>query len=220
MKENRDRNTEQSDSTDGKEGTTVVAIKTQEGVVVAADKQTTGRRKLKSSKIYEVHPNAVISNAGLVTSIQALVSEVETKVTEYKIRRGRDMSMNALLSEVGDMVRPGNGGLGYPEYYTSTIVGGYDEQKGPVIAEVDRIGTVIEKHSNYYTVGSGGSFALGHLSTRYDEDMSLEEARDVAIDSLSVAAKEGPYTGIGIDLAKITEDSVEVERDLEFRDIS
>ena len=96
------------------------------------------------------------------------------------------------------------------------LVAGYDQNEGPLLAQVDYIGTVSQK-SNYYTVGSGGGLAMGHVTTQYHEDIELDEAREVAIDALSAAENEGPYTGIGIDIATIDESGVEVERDLEFR---
>lgn len=192
-----------------KVGTTVVGIKTDKGVVVGADKQTTGRRALKSQKVYPIHPNAVLSNAGLVMSIQDLISNLESRVKEYRIRRGRDMTPDALLSETQEKVRRGR-------YFTNMVVAGYDQNEGSLLATVDYIGTVSQK-SDYYAIGSGGSMALGYVSSEYHEDMNLDEARDVIIDALTIAADEGPYTGIGIDIASIDESGVELEEDLEFR---
>lgn len=204
-----------SEESEQKVGTTVVGIKTNEGVVVGADKQTTGKRVLESQKIYPIHPNAVLSNAGLVMSIQDLISDLESRIKEYRIRRGRDMTVNALLSETKEKVRVPSA-YSMPRYFTSMIVAGYDQKEGPLLAEVDYIGTVSQK-SDYYAIGSGGQLAMGYVTSQYHQDMSLNEARDVVVDALTVAAEEGPYTGIGIDIALIDESGVELEKGLEFR---
>lgn len=204
-------------SEEQKEGTTVVAIKTEDGVVVGADKQTTGKRQLKSEKIYPIHPNGVISNAGLVMSIQDLVSQLEARVKEYRIRRGKDMTVEAFLSETTEKVRV-NSPFSYPQYFTNMLVAGYDGNEDPLLAQVDYIGTVSRK-TDYYTIGSGGSFALGYVSSEYHEGLSLEEAKSIIVQSLSIAAKEGPYTGIGIDVAVIDDSGVELDKDIDIREV-
>ena len=198
------------------ESTTVVGIKTENGVVICADRQVSGRRITETDKLKQIHPRAVIGTAGSVTDIQTLVKDLRTNVKEYKMRRGHEIRVEPLFDSVRETINPG-AGLTIPSYLSNIVMVGYGEE--PVIAEISYFGTKTHEEE-FVVVGSGGLVARGVLSSGYEKSMSLEEAKELGVESLRVAAKEGVYTGLGVDVATVTEEGIEMEEEIniEYRE--
>jgi len=197
---------------DDMESTTVVGVKTDDGVVICADRQVSGRRVTETDKLKRIQPRAVIGTAGSVTDIQTLVKNLRTNVKEYKLKRGHDMRVEVLFDSVREVINPGPG-FGLPDYLSNIVMVGYDEE--PIIAEMSYFGTKTHE-DDFVVVGSGGPVARGVLSSEYNDGMSLKEARELGIKSLRVAAKEGVYTGVGVDVATITEEGVEIDKQIDI----
>lgn len=200
---------------DDMESTTVVGVKSDQGVVICADRQVSGMRITEADKLKQIHPKAVIGTSGSVTDIQTFVKNLRTKIKKYKLKRGHDIRVEPLFDSVREVINPG-AGLTSPSYLCDIVMVGYEDE--PLIAEMSFYGTKTHEQ-DFVVVGSGGSVARGVLSSQYEDDLSLQEAKELAIKSLRVAAKEGVYTGLGVDVATITEDGVEMENgiDIEYR---
>jgi proteasome beta subunit len=190
------------------ESTTVVGLKSEDGVVICADRQVSGKRRTTTDKIKEIHPNAVVGTAGKVTDIQTLIKDVKSGVKEYRVRRGRDMTLRALFEYVREVVNPG-AGLTVPNYLSNIVIGGYHREE-PMLAEISFFGT--KSMDNYVSVGSGEAVARGVIADEYEEEIGLNQARDLAVRSVEVAANEGVFTGEGIDICVISEDGIEINR--------
>ena len=91
---------------------------------------------------------------------------------------------------------------GYP-FIADILVGGYDNQ-GPQLFNIDMFGSVEEK--NYVTTGSGSPVAYGLLEDEYREDLSLDEAKIVALRAVKAAITRNIGTGDGINIAVIDKD--------------
>jgi len=64
---------------------------------------------------------------------------------------------------------------------------------------------------DYTITGSGLTVAYGTLEDRYEEGMSLEETRDVAVAGVRAAAERDTGSGNGVYVAEITEDGVDID---------
>ena len=78
------------------------------------------------------------------------------------------------------------------------LLGGYDAN-GPSLFNVDMFGSVEEK--SYVTTGSGSPVAYGLLEEEYREDLSVEEAKQVALRAVKAAITRNIGTGDGINVA-------------------
>lgn len=194
------------------EATTIIGAKSENAVIIGADKQSTGIRQMKVEKLAQIHPNSVIGSAGLVADIDDFVSDVHTRVKEYRIKRGRDMSYDSLMTTIGDTINSSTGPYrAIPDYLTSIILAGYDD--APRLGRVSRIGTK-KTEEPFLAVGSGEAVARGSLGSSYEEGLETEEVEKIVMDALKEAADQGPYTGIGIDLAVIDSEGVQMKEDL------
>ena len=192
--------------------TTVVAIKNDDSVVIGADRQVSGRRLLEDDKLFQLHPKGVLGTSGFVTDIQTLVSDVKKHQTEYRIRRGREMSASTLLTYLREKLNPGSG-YSLPEYLAVVLYVGFDSE--PIIGKIGPAGTKTTDE-DYLVAGSGGSVARGVVASDYEDNMTTEEIRGLAVDGLRVAADEGVATGVGIDIAIVSEDGVEMEKEIQI----
>ena len=69
---------------------------------------------------------------------------------------------------------------------------------------IDMFGSVEKK--NYVTTGSGSPVAYGLLEDEYREDLSLDEAKIVALRAVKAAITRNIGTGDGINIALIDKD--------------
>ena len=83
------------------------------------------------------------------------------------------------------------------------LLGGYDAN-GPSLFNVDMFGSVEEK--SYVTTGSGSPVAYGLLEEEYREDLSVEEAKQVALRAVKAAITRNIGTGDGINVAIMDKD--------------
>jgi proteasome beta subunit len=205
-----ERRVDQAGDKEMKTGTTTVGIKTADGVVLATDMRASAGNMVSSKdvqKVEEIHPQAALTIAGGVSAAQSLISSLRAEVRLYEARRGEDMSMQALSTLTGNFLRSG------AFFIVAPLLGGVDDD-GPHVYSFDPLGGMTEE--NYAVSGSGSQFALGVLEQEYSEEMSVEDARDVAARAIKSALERDMASGNGINLALVTEEGVEIER---YKDI-
>lgn len=99
-------------------------------------------------------------------------------------------------------------------YLVQIVIGGYVTE--PELANLDPLGGLI--FDNYTATGSGSPFAIAVLEDGYKEDMSIEEAKELAVKAIRTAGKRDVYTGSKkVQVVVITKDSME-EEFVEFKD--
>jgi proteasome beta subunit len=188
-----------------KTGTTVVGLTTEDGVVVAADRRASAGNVVAHKdvqKIERVHPRAVFTLAGHVSGAQALVQSVRSEVSLYETRRGEPMSIPALVTLTSNMMQGGRFSIVTP------IIAGVDGD-GHHLYSVGPGGSALP--DDYAAVGSGMQMALGMLEDGYRDDLSNDEAVDVAVRAVRSASERDTASGNGVTVARITPDGVDIE---------
>jgi len=187
-------------------GTTTIGIKTTDGVVIATDMRASLGGRFVSNKtvqkVEQIHPNAALTLVGSVGGAQSFIRSLRAEVNLYEARRDEHMSMQALSTLAGNFARGG------PFFAINPILGGIDEE-GSHVYSIDPAGGVME--DDYTITGSGLTVAYGTLEDRYEEDMSVEEARDVAVTGVRAAAERDTGSGNGVYVAEVTEAGVDIE---------
>ena len=188
-----------------KTGTTTIGISTAEGVVVATDMRASLGGRFVSNKdvqkVEQIHPSAALTLVGSVGGAQSFIRSLRAEVNLYEARRGEDISIGALATLAGNFARGG------PFFAINPILGGVDEE-GTHVYSIDPAGGVME--DDYTVTGSGLTVAYGTLEDRYEPDMSVEEAVDVAAAGVSAAAERDTGSGNGIFIATVTEEGVDI----------
>ncbi|WP_262175495.1 archaeal proteasome endopeptidase complex subunit beta [Haloarcula laminariae] len=190
-----------------KTGTTTVGISTEDGVVIATDRRASLGGRFVSNKnvqkVEQIHPTAAMTLVGSVGGAQSFIRSLRSEANLYEVRRDEPLSIHALATLAGNFARGG------PFFAINPIIGGVDED-GSHVYSVDPAGGVLQ--DDYTVTGSGTMVATGTIEGNYDPEMSVEEARALAIRAVEAAAERDTGSGNGIVLAEITADGVDIDR--------
>ncbi|KAJ1824891.1 Proteasome subunit beta type-5 [Coemansia sp. RSA 2599] len=172
-------------------GTTTLAFKFKEGVMVATDSRATMGNVISSQsvkKVIEINPYLLGTMAGGAADCSFWERVLGMECRLYELRNKKRISVAAASKLLCNLVYRYKGmGLSM-----GTMVAGWDE-KGPGLYYVDNDG---ERLCNeLFAVGSGSTFAYGVLDSHYRFDMGVEEARDLARRAIYHATHRDAFSG-------------------------
>jgi len=177
-------------------GATAVGLVYDKGVVLAAEKRVTyGFTLLSKSgkKVFKITDRLGLAAAGIIADMQAISRSLAAEVTLYELENNRPIRVKSaakLLSQIMFSRR-------LLPYFTEIIIGGYDPS-GPHLFILDPWGSLIE--DKYAALGTGTKIAIGILEENYRENLSKENAKELAIRAIKTAIERDAVSGDGIDL--------------------
>ncbi len=184
-------------------GTTVLALRYPDGVMMAGDRQATegfqvAHRRIE--KIYKADDLSAIGIAGAAGPSIEMARLFQTELEHYEKVEGEGLSLEGKANRLAQMIR-----MNLPAAMQGLVVipifAGFDEKAGGGrIFKYDITGGRYEE-TDYYAQGSGGKDARDTLKKRYRKDMPREEALRVALEAMIDAAEEDIGTG-GPDLVR------------------
>jgi proteasome beta subunit len=184
-------------------GTTIVAVRTADGAVMAGDRRATMGNLIAQNdieKVFAADEFSVIGIAGTAGIAVELVRLFQVELEHYEKIEGLSLSLDGKANRLSSMLRS-NLGMAMQGLVVVPLLAGYDEA-----AEVGRIfsydvtGGRYEEH-DFYAVGSGSSFARGSLKKLFGRDMATDDAVRVSLEALYDAADDDSATG-GPDMAR------------------
>ena len=194
-------------------GATAVGIKARDGVVLAADKRMSYGSFVLSrnaKKVFPITNRAGAAVAGLYGDISGLMKLVDAEVRRYEASYRTVMPLRAIAKFLSVILYSSK----YFPYMIEAIVGGIDGDGKPRVYVLDPVGAITEE--DYIAVGSGATMALGVIEVDYKEEMSVKEARDLAIKAVRAAISRDAGSGDGVDLLVVSDKGVR-EESLRFR---
>jgi len=189
-------------------GTTIVAIKFKDGVLIASDKQTTAGMIVyhkKTQKLHQITDNILMGAAGLVGDIQVLVKILQTNLKLKYLRSKNEPTAEEAASFLATLM---NYYKWFP-FFSEVIIVGKDNDDYHIYS-IDEAGG-LEKFDNFTSTGSGMVFALGVLEAEYKENMSEEEAKELAKKAILSAIKRDLGSGYGIEIWTLTKEGLKKE---------
>ena len=179
------------------EGTTTVGITCKDGVVFASERRASMGNLVAhkvAEKIFKIDDNIGATIAGSVAGAQNLMKLMRAEVSLYKLRNGEEMSINAAATVTSNI-------LGANPAYVQILIGGFDSE-GASIYSLDAAGGAVK--DTFISTGSGSTFAYGVLEDRFHEDITTDEAVELALRSIKSATERDVYSGNGFLVATIT----------------
>ncbi|MFP3167178.1 MAG: hypothetical protein RXQ68_02020 [Candidatus Nanopusillus sp.] len=189
-------------------GTTIVAIKFKDGVLIASDRQTTAGMMVyhkKTQKLHQITDNILMGAAGLVGDIQALVKILQANLKLKYLRSKNEPTAEEAANFLSTLM---NYYKWFP-FFSEVIIVGKDNDDYNIYS-IDEAGG-LEKFDNFTSTGSGMVFALGVLETEYKENMSEEEAKELAKKAILAAIKRDLGSGYGIEIWTLTKEGFKKE---------
>lgn len=179
-------------------GTTTVGLVGPSFVVLAADKRATSGYFIASRdvrKILEIDRHAAVTIAGTVGDAQQLVDRLRAEARYYSIVLGEPMPIKSIATLASLIL------FAYrPILSVEMLVGGIDRE-GPSLCLVDLLGSVTQE--KFAATGSGSPFAVSVLESGYRDDLTVDEAIELAAKAVKAALSRDPGSGEGVDIAII-----------------
>ncbi len=183
-------------------GTTTVGIQAKDGVVLCADMRASAGYFVANNntmKIQQLDLHAGLTLAGGVADAQNITDILRYHASLHRIQKQEPIPIHS-LTRLTSLIFHQN--RGYP-FIADILVGGYDND-GPALFNIDMFGSVEKK--SYVTTGSGSPVAYGLLEEEYREDLTVDEAKKIALRAVKAAIVRNIGTGDGINVAIIDKD--------------
>jgi proteasome beta subunit len=178
-------------------GTTVVALRDAEGVVMAGDRRATAGNIIAHHAMQKVFPAdrySAIAIAGTAGVAVEMVRLFQVQLEHYEKVEGSTLSLEGKANQLAQMVRQ-NLPMAMQGLAVVPLFAGYDTARGTGrIFNYDVTGGHYED-TDFQATGSGGRDARSTVKLGWREGLPRDEALDLAIQSLYEAADEDSATG-------------------------
>jgi proteasome beta subunit len=197
-----------------KTGTTTVALKVMDGVVMATDNRATMGLFIASKtakKLHRIQDYMYLTIAGGVADAQYLIDVLRAETEIYNLRNENKMGVRAAGKLLQNICYQNKG-----YFEVGLMLAGATTREGAVLFDVDGYGSLLEE--DYASVGSGSLFAIGVLETEWKEGLELEEGMNLAVKAVRSAILRDIASGNGIDVVGIKAGSPPIERSYKVTD--
>jgi proteasome beta subunit len=178
--------------------TTIVGIKTKEGVVLGSDKRASKGFFIGSKitqKISKIDDSLAIAIAGQLSDAEYLIKVAKAERKLMELRRGFMLTVKESARLIANLAYSGL--KNYQPYFVELLIAGVDKEGGHVYV-ADMSGAITNE--DFASSGSGSPIAYGVLESLYHKEITNEEAKEIATRAVSAAMERDPGSGNGIDV--------------------
>ncbi len=188
-------------------GTTIVALTSGDGVVLAGDRRATMGNLIAQrdiEKVFVADAHSAIGIAGTAGLAVEMVRLFQLELEHYEKIEGVELSLDAKANRLASMIR-GNLAAAMQGLAVLPLLAGYDTDRAdPTVAgriySYDVTGGRFEER-DFYAVGSGSMFARAALKKRFVRGADPADAVRAALEALYDAADDDTATA-GPDLTR------------------
>ncbi|MEZ3115027.1 archaeal proteasome endopeptidase complex subunit alpha [Halobaculum sp. MBLA0147] len=198
-----------------KRGTASVGVRTDEGVVLAADKRSRSELMEPSSveKLHKADDHVGIASAGHVADARKLIDFARQQAQVERLRYGEPIGVETLTKRITDNIQQYTQVGGARPFGVALIVAGVEDGE-PRLFETDPSGTPYEWKA--LSVGENRKDIREYLEEGFAEELTLEEGIELAFGALAETNGDEGLTPDGVGLATIpSEDPVYTTHDAE-----
>ena len=173
-----------------KRGSTVLAITSLEGVVLAAEEKLTSRLQDPSFtwKIFQIEDHLGVAISGLSSDARILVEQARVYAQSNKLMYDEPIDVEALAKRLGNIKQVYTQHAGVRPFGVSMIIGGVDKT-GSRIFQTDPSGSCWGYKA--VAIGTGSDTVREILESKYKDTLSLDDAIYLAIECLTKVAEGG-----------------------------
>jgi len=191
-------------------GSTAVGLQTKQGCVLAVEKRLTSPLLDPASveKIAEIDSHIGAAMSGLVADARTLVDHARVEAQNHTFTYDEKIGVESLTQAVCDLALSfGEGRDGDSDkrmsrpFGVALLLAGCDEMDGPQLFFSDPSGTFVRYKAK--AIGAGSEGAQSNLSESYSENMTLEEAEELALSTLKQVMEE-KISVENVELARVT----------------
>jgi proteasome beta subunit len=185
------------------EGTTVLALKYHDGVVIAGDRLATEGHRVASrdvQKVYATDQYSVIAIAGAAGPAIEMARLMRIELEHYEKIEGESLELDGKANKLSQMIRA-NLPAAMQGLVVVPLFAGYDRRrKQGRLWKFDVTGGRYEE-TDFEATGSGGLYARESIKKAHKAGLAREDGLRIAVEALVDAADEDRATG-GIDVLR------------------
>jgi proteasome beta subunit len=182
---------------DIRHGTTIVAIRYNDGVIMAGDRRATAGSSIAHRTMDKVHPadrHSGVAIAGAAGPAIEMVKLFQLQLEHYEKVEGAAISLEGKANQLSQMVRS-NLAMAMQGFVVVPLFAGYDvRRRVGRIYTYDPTGGRYEE-TDFHADGSGGRDARTTIKLGWRRDLDRAEAIELAVRALWQAADEDSATG-------------------------
>jgi len=191
-------------------GSTAVGLQVKDGCVLAVEKRLSSPLLEPDSveKIAEIDSHIGAAMSGLVADARTLVDHARVEARNHTFTYDEPVGVEALTQAVCDLALSfGEGDDGNSEkrmsrpFGVALLLAGYDDTDGPRLFFSDPSGTYVRYQAK--AIGAGSEGAQANLAESYSENLTMEEAENLALSTLKQVMEE-KIDPSNVELARIT----------------
>jgi proteasome beta subunit len=182
---------------DIRHGTTIVAIRYADGVVMAGDRRATAGSSIAHRTMEKVHPadrHSGVAIAGAAGPAMEMVRLFQLQLEHYEKVEGAALSLEGKANQLSQMVRS-NLGMAMQGFVVVPLFAGFDlrRDRGRIYT-YDPTGGRYEE-TDFHADGSGGRDARTTVKLGWRDGLDRAAAIELAVQALWQAADEDSATG-------------------------
>jgi proteasome beta subunit len=178
-------------------GTTIVALRYSDGVIMAGDRRATAGSSIAHRAMDKVHPadrHSGVAIAGAAGVAMEMVKLFQLQLEHYEKVEGQALSLEGKANQLSQMVRS-NLGMAMQGFVVVPLFAGFDlRREVGRIYSYDPTGGRYEE-TDFHADGSGGRDARTTVKLGWNPDLPRDQAVELAVRALWNAADEDSATG-------------------------
>lgn len=183
-------------------GTTILAIKVKDAVVIGADTRTSTGRLVYcnyTNKLTQLSDTIYCLRSGSAADTRIIADYVSLNLKSQQYLYNTKPTVRMAAQYCQDIIYK------YPQLLAGMIIAGYDTE--PHVFNITLGGSCVE--GDIALGGSGSLYIYGHCDQAYKSDMSVEEGVDFVQKCVGLAIKRDNFSGGCIRMAVISDKGVE-----------
>jgi len=202
-----------------KRGTASVGVRTDDGVVLVADRQVRSPLLEADSieKLHRIDDHIAVASAGHVADARQLVEFARTQAQRHRLRYDEPIDVETLAKEVTDYIQRYTQSGGARPFGVALVIAGIDPDGTPRLFETDPSGTPYEWTAT--AVGGDHAALMGYLEEHYREDLDLDGGVALALAALGETDDDDALDADSVEVTTVDVESTTV-RSLEADEIA
>ncbi len=194
-----------------KTGTSIVGIVCRDGIVLAADRQSTVGTIAVSKdtkKLTKINEYLIFAGTGVSSDIEMLrkIVKAELRLKQLKSKQRPTVKEGANL--IGMLAYRNIRQMSMIPFIAGSLVAGYNEDGSFELYTIEPAGTVNKVKDYDANLSSGMPFILGLLERRYNKDMTTKQATELSLECIKSSTQRDVGSGFGIDVFAVTKEGI------------
>ncbi|WBW72816.1 20S proteasome complex subunit beta 1 Pre3 [Schizosaccharomyces osmophilus] len=186
-------------------GTTITALKYNEGVILAADSRTTMGAYIANrvtDKLTQLTDNIWCCRSGSAADTQAVADILRYYLSMYEVQYGITPTVHTAATLASELCYTNKNMLS-----AGLIIGGYDEKTGGEVYSIPLGGSL---HKQPLAIGgSGSAFIYGFCDANFKENMTKEQAVEFLKFAVALAMERDGSSGGTIRMVILNKEGME-----------